>query len=546
MNNKDFSILIGGAAGQGSRKAGLIIAKIFSNLGYKIYIYDDYQSLIKGGHSFSLIRVSEKEHNCSKKKIDILLALDEKTIIEHINDLSEDGIVVFNSDKIKNNNGIGINIETVVKELEGISVMANTALIGGFAKIIGIDFSFLKIILEKEFKKGVDKNIEIAKKVYDSLEEKIKIEKIGKPDPLLTGNEAVSLGAVKAGLQIYIAYPMTPATSILHYLADFKDCNVLAVQLENEIAVINAAIGASFSGKRTMVGTSGGGFALMTETISLSAIAEVPVLIINSQRPGPATGVPTYSGQGDLLFALNSGHGDFIRFVFAPGDANEAFSLSVKAMNLAWKYQTPAILLMEKDLSESTFSFNKNILKDSKKEEGALWNNKGEYKRYTITENGISPIAFPGKDAVVKTTSYEHDEFGISTEDEDIIKQMQEKRLRKFDSMKKEIDNIQAVNVYGDSEIAVICFGSLKGVVKSVCEKLKIKMIQPFILQPFPRKQVIEALKGVNKIVCVESNALGQLSQVLSQNGINVDKKILKYDGRPFYEEELEDQLKNI
>ena len=339
---------------------------------------------------------------------------------------------------------------------------------------------------------------------------------------------------------------MTPATSILHYLADFKDCNVLAVQLENEIAVINAAIGASFSGKRTMVGTSGGGFALMTETISLSAIAEVPVLIINSQRPGPATGVPTYSGQGDLLFALNSGHGDFIRFVFAPGDANEAFSLSVKAMNLAWKYQTPAILLMEKDLSESTFSFNKNILKDSKKEEGALWNNKGEYKRYTITENGISPIAFPGKDAVVKTTSYEHDEFGISTEDEDIIKQMQEKRLRKFDSMKKEIDNIQAVNVYGDSEIAVICFGSLKGVVKSVCEKLKIKMIQPFILQPFPRKQVIEALKGVNKIVCVESNALGQLSQVLSQNGINVDKKILKYDGRPFYEEELEDQLKNI
>lgn len=542
MNKKDFSILVGGAAGQGSRKAGLVIAKIFSNLGYKIFIYDDYQSLIRGGHSFSLIRVSEKEYNCSKKKIDMLLALDERTIKEHVNDLNEDGIVVFNSDKIKSE-GIGIPVDTIVKELGGIPIMANTALIAGFAKVVGFDFESLKIVLEREIAKGLEKNLEVAKKAYDSVEEKIKIEDIGNPLPLLTGNEALSLGAVAAGLEIYIAYPMTPATGILNYLAELKDCNVLTAQLENEIAVINAAIGAAYTGKRAMVGTSGGGFALMTEAISLAAMSEVPIVVVNSQRPGPATGVPTYGGQGDLLFTLNSGHGDIVRFVIAPGDANESFVWSAKAMNLAWKYQTPVILLVEKDLSESTFSFN---LKDVKKEEALLGKNNVEYRRYQITENGISPLAFPGGEAIVKATSYEHDEYGIATEDEKIIKEMQDKRLRKFQSMEKEVENMESINVYGNSDTAVICFGVLKGIVKSICEKLGFKMIQPIVLEPFPVKQMLEALKGVKRVICVESNALGQLSQVLSQNGIKVDKKVLKYDGRPFNEEDLEDQLKNI
>jgi 2-oxoglutarate ferredoxin oxidoreductase subunit alpha len=272
-------------------------------------------------------------------------------------------------------------------------------------------------------------------------------------------------------------------------------------------------------------------------------MSEVPIVVVNSQRPGPATGVPTYGGQGDLLFTLNSGHGDIVRFVIAPGDANESFVWGARAMNLAWKYQTPVILLIEKDLSESTFSFN---LVSVKKEEALLGENNQEYKRYKITENGISPLCFPGGEAIVKATSYEHDENGIATEDEGTIKEMQDKRLRKFQSMEKEVENMEAVNVYGNSDIAVICFGVLKGIVKSVCEKLGYKMIQPIVLEPFPVKQMLEALKGVKKVVCVESNALGQLSQVLSQNGIKVDKKVLKYDGRPFNEEGLEDQLKNI
>jgi 2-oxoglutarate ferredoxin oxidoreductase subunit alpha len=220
--------------------------------------------------------------------------------------------------------------------------------------------------------------------------------------------------------------------------------------------------------------------------------------------------------------------------------------LTAKAINLAFKYQTPAIILMDKNLSESTFTFNKNILSKAEKEEGFVWDGKKEYKRYEITKTGISPIAFPGGDVIVKATSYEHDEYGISTEDKNIIKEMQEKRLRKFELMKKEAEEMEAVNTFGNSEIAVFCFGSLKGVVKKICEKLKLKMIQPIVLEPFPEKKIKESLKGVKKIVCVESNSLGQLSQLLNQYGIKVDKKILKYDGRPFTEEELEDNLKNI
>ena len=380
MNTNDFSILIGGAAGQGSRKAGLIVAKIFNSLGYGILIYDDYQSLIRGGHSFSLIRVSEKESLSHSRSIDFLLALDQRTIEEHEGDLNKEGVIVFNKDRIKNSKGTGIAIEAIVKECGGIPIMANIALIGGFAKITGIEWEVLEQVLRKEIGREIEKNLEIAQKAFDNAQSIIEIKKLkNNPRPLLTGNEAVAFGGVKAGLEIYYAYPMTPATGILHYLAEHnQDLNVCVSQLENEIAIINAAIGSAYAGKRSMVGTSGGGFALMTEALSLAVQAETPVVIVESQRPGPASGVPTYQAQGDLLFSLFAGHGDIVKFVVAPGDANEAFYWTARAMNLAWKYQTPVIVLIDKELSESTYSFNEEEIK---KEEGRTWDGKGEYKR---------------------------------------------------------------------------------------------------------------------------------------------------------------------
>jgi 2-oxoglutarate/2-oxoacid ferredoxin oxidoreductase subunit alpha len=549
-NKKDYSIIIGGAAGQGSRKAGLIIAKLFNNLGYNVYINEDYQSLIKGGHNFSMIRVSEGQKFSNREKFDFLLALNEDTINKHEKSLAKNGHIVFNKDKVKHEGGIGIASDTITKELGGLSIMSNTALIAGFSKAVGIDWKVLEDALRKELGKGIEKNLEIAKKAYNDTINVLKIERLkNKLNPLLTGNEAIALGAVKAGLDIYYAYPMTPATSILHYLSENEKCfNIITSQLENEIAVINAAVGSAFAGKRSMVGTSGGGFALMTEGISLAAMAETPVLIISSQRSGPATGVPTYSGQSDLLFTLNSGHGDFVRFIVAPGDANECCYWSGKLMNLAWKYQTPAILLIDKELSESTFEFDEGILKQIKKEKPVLWKGKGEYARYADTENGISPMAFPGEKAVVKGTSYEHDEQGLSTEDSETIISMQEKRLRKFKEMEKEVDVPGSVNVFGkkNAKKAIITWGSTKGVVLEVAEKLGLKVIQPLVLQPFPIKQFKLAIKGVDKLISVECSALGQMEKYLNCHGIKVDKSILKYNMRPFTVEELEKKLKNI
>jgi 2-oxoglutarate ferredoxin oxidoreductase subunit alpha len=555
---KDFSILIGGEAGQGSRFAGLIIAKIFNRLGYRIYIYEDYQSLIRGGHNFSQIRASEKEFQSRKEKIDFLLALDEKTINLHKKDLAPEGLIIFNSDKIESKEGIGVPAEKITKEMGGIPIMANTALISAFSKIVGIDFEILEEILKKEFKKGIDLNLKIARKAYETSKNLFKIAGVQPLSSLLlTGNEATALGMAKAGLKFYFAYPMTPATSIMNFLAGRENLNVKVIQPENEISVINMALGAAFAGKRSAAGSSGGGFALMVEALSLAGQSETPILIIESQRGGPSTGMPTYNLQGDLLFVLSAGHGDFPKFVIAPGDAEQCLYYSALGLNLAWKYQTPVILLLDKDVSENTFSVDEKILSSIKPENALLWDEGlafanasagKEYKRYKITEDGISPLAFPGqKDVIIKANSYEHDEFGITIESEEVEK-MQEKRLRKYRKMAEEVESLPAIKVYGNekSEVAIISWGISKGAAMEAAENLGIKLIQPIIIEPFPEKQMRKALEGVKKIFSVELNTSGQMAKVLNQNGIKVVGKILKYTGRPFLAKEIEVKIKKL
>jgi 2-oxoglutarate ferredoxin oxidoreductase subunit alpha len=548
---KDFSILIGGPAGSGSRKAGLVLAKLFSEFGYRIFIYDDYQSLIRGGHSFSQIRASEKEVLSHRKKIDFLLSLDKTTIEKHKSDLSKDGIIIYNNDEIflDKKEGIGIPIETVTKESGGSRIMGNTVLVAAFAKIIGVDWKTIEKVFRREFGETQKINIKIAKTAFEKSERLFVLKKLKqKPLSLLTGNEALSLGAVKAGLNFYFAYPMTPATGILHYLAGHKnDFKIAVVQLENEIAVVNAALGAAYAGARAMVGTSGGGFALMTEGLSMAVQAEIPLVIVESQRMAPGTGVATYQSQGDLSFILGAGHGDILKFVAAPGDAEEACVWSGKILNLSWKFQTPSILLLDKEVSESTFSFDKKVLDKIKIEKPLFWSGKGDYLRYRNTKKGISPLIFPGgKGAVVKSNSYEHNEFGITVEDEKSVKAMQAKRLRKFKEMRKEVDKLKAVNVFGRKKAkkALVVWGSTKGPAKEAAEGLGIKMVQPILLEPFPAKEMKKALAGVEEVVLAETNGLGQMEKILNCWGIKVAKKILKYDGRPFFSEEIIKKLK--
>jgi len=547
---KDYSILIGGEAGQGSRMAARIIAEIFNFLGYEIYIYEDYQSLIRGGHNFSQLRASEKEFQSRKEKIDFLLALDEKTINLHKKDLEKNGLIIFNSDKIKSKRGIGIPIEKITKEMGGKPIMANVALISAFSKIVGIDWEILEEVLRKEIKHEIDLNLKIGKRAYEISKNLLKITQVRPMSTtlLLTGNEATAWGLAKAGLKFYFAYPMTPATTIMNFLAKREDLKVKVIQPENEISVINMALGASFAGGKSAVGTSGGGFALMVEALSLAGQSETPILIVESQRGGPSTGMPTYNLQGDLLFVLSAGHGDFPRFVIAPGDAEQCLYYSALGLNLAWKYQTPVIFLLDKDVSENTFSVNEKIFEKVKEENPIFWDKNGEYKRYKITKDGISPLAFPGqKNAIIKTSSYEHDEYGITIESEEVEK-MQEKRLKKFETMKKEVEKLEAVKIYGNkkSEIAIVAWGQTKGVAIEAAENLGIKLVQPIFIEPFPKKQMEKALKGVKKLFSVELNITGQMAKLLNQNGIKVDGKILKYTGRPFLAKEIEDKLKNL
>ncbi len=287
----------------------------------------------------------------------------------------------------------------------------------------------------------------------------------------------------------------------------------------------------------------------MVEGLSLAGQTEVPILIIESQRAGPSTGVPTYNLQGDLNFVISAGHGDFPKFVIAPGDAEQSLYYAGLGLNLAWRYQTPVILLSDKDVSENTFSVNQKVFSQIKPVNHLLWNKKGEYQRYQITKDGISPLAFPGdKKEIVKTNSYEHDEYGITTDDEKAISKMQEKRWRKFQKMGKEVETLPAVKVYGkkNAKTALVSWGITKCAAKEAAENSGLKLIQPIFVEPFPRKQMTAALRGVKKLISVEMNSSGQMAKVLNSQGFKVDGKILKYSGRPFFAEEIEKKLKQI
>lgn len=559
---KEISILIGGQAGDGIKQAANSIARLFNRLGYYMFIYEDYPSLIRGGHNFSIIRASREKIYHHKEKFDVLIALNQETIDFHRKNLNPGGIVIFDSEISSFRGGLGIEMAKIVRENKLPPIAKNSLSFGFLAGILGIDFSLASEIIKETIFSIVKENLKMVKIGYKKAEKMIakalgepfgKFEKIkNDPKPLLTGNEAIALGIVSAGLDFYIAYPMTPATSILHFLAQNEDhLQIKVIQPENEISAVLMAEGMAYGGLRAAVGTSGGGFALMTEALSMAGQAEIPIMFILSQRPAPGTGAPTYSMQGDLLFAVNAGHGEFLKIIAAPANAEQAFDLSAELLNLAWKFQTPTILLSDKNLSESTFSFDdKEII--FKKESASLWNGKGSYQRYLLTENGISPMAFPGtKNAIIKSTSYAHDEYGLSIEQGELIKKMTQKMIAKRESAVKELKSKKTVMVYGNkkSKIAVFAWGSSVNPLIELSSRMDLKVIQPLYLNPFPIWAIENELTSVQEIFSVEANVFGQLAEILRQNNINVNRKILKYDARPFGMEELEKKLsdeKNI
>ena len=526
-------------------------------MGYRIYIYRDYPSLIRGGHTFSIIRSSAEKIAAHHDDVDILLALNQDTIDLHKNRLTEKAFIIYDSDSVKKESipasvkSLGQPLTKILKDANAPEIMRNSCIIGSFFRVMGLEKALLEDCLRKNISSDIDLNLKVALRCYDEAAEFIKLKPTGKkPLPLLTGNEATSLGLLAGGLKSYIAYPMTPTSPVLHFLANLaEDFQIKVIHPESEIAVILMALGFSYCGEKVAVGTSGGGFCLMTEGLSLSGMAELPVVIIMGQRPGPSTGLPTYSAQTELDFVRNAGQGEFIRFVAAPGDAEEAFYWAKVSLNLSTKYQIPSVILTDKNMGEGTYSFDINMIKDLKEELPLTWDRKGQYKRYLDTATGVSPLTFvPDKDAIIKVNSYEHDEYGITTEDPALTIKMEDKRLRKEKYLREELGNYETVKVYGDerSSDAILCWGSNKGVAIEAAKPLDLKVIQVAVFSPFPAERLKEALGGVKKLIAVENNATGQLSALMARYGFKVNEKILKYDGRPFTLNELGESLKKV
>jgi 2-oxoglutarate ferredoxin oxidoreductase subunit alpha len=553
----DFNFVVGGEAGQGVQSVGFLLAKVFARGGYRVFADQDYESRIRGGHNFFRIRISDSRIGAIAEPVDVLIALNRDSIELHQDELADGGMVIFDGEKIKDTSDDGslfsVPLEKLARERAGDKVMSNTVALGAALALVNYDLEILNTVLGEHFGKGkiADSNIAAARAGYEHAQAEYKgdIRQI-KPisdakQMLLTGNEAISLGAIAAGCKFMSAYPMTPASSIMEYIAARSEgLGMVMVHAEDEIAAVNMAIGAGYAGVRAMTATSGSGFCLMVEGLGLAGITETPVVIVDAQRPGPAVGLPTRTEQGDLQFVLHAHHGDFPRAVLAPANIEDAFWVMVRAFNWAEKYQLSVIILTDHHLASSYATVDPFDLSQVSVDRGLLFSGKddelSEYMRHRITPSGISPRAFPGlSKALVVTDCDEHDEEGHLTEDAGERTGQVQKRLRKLFSLKQEIGAPQR---YGPrmAETTLIGWGSTYGAIHEAVDILRkeganINMLHLNELWPFPAEAVADALNKAKNSYVIENNATGQLARLIkAEAGKGVSGKILKFDGRPF------------
>jgi len=544
-----FTFLVGGKAGQGVRTAGTAAAAIFTSMGRHAFQMDDYPSLIRGGHNFSVVSTALRPTHSHYQQAQLIVTLDQRSYDHHRDHVAEDGILVL--DNQVEGDGIPLPIMQEAKAYEHPQLISGVASITVLCATLGMPQDALEAVIRAQYggKKEAD-NLAYASTIYAALNDtyhgRFTLDEGPSADrALLTGNEAIALGAMQAGLNAYFAYPMTPSTSILHFLAVHgPDANIAVMQPENELAVANMAIGAAFTGARVMVASSGGGTALMEEAFSLAGMTEAPVVFVLSSRPGPSTGVPTYTEQSDLFYALHQGHGEFPRIVASPGNIEQAFHLAGELLFLAWKFQTPAILLTEKHLSESRITTELSLETAWPQEKTPQ---RGAYKRYRITDDGVSPLLFPPADEVIKWNSYEHDENGITTEEAEMIDRMHKKRRRKGEALDQYLRNITTVATYGEGEPVIMTYGSTTLSVLEALQvaDLKATVVQPLYLRPLPVWQ-LAAYQDALPVV-VEQSAAGSFAQLLATTaGILPGSVVKKYDGRPFEPQALAHQLVGV
>ena len=569
-----------GAAGDGIAATGETFAKVCSRSGLHVFAYNSYQSVIRGGFVWLQVRAGRTKVQSHGAGTDFLIALNSRELERHANDVVKGGGILYNKDKIKPKPGLirdditqyPLPVLDITSKHGKNPILQNTVALGALVKILKIDFSVLSGVLSDTFgsrkKAALEANLAVSQAGYEYAETFETVDFALDLDyntrrPVMTGNQALALGAVAAGCKFYAAYPMTPASSILHWLAATSTrTGILVKQAEDEIAVLNMAIGAAFAGVRSMVGTSGGGFSLMSEAIGLAGQTETPVVIISSQRGGPSTGLPTKTEQADLFQALGASQGDYPKIVLAPSTVEDCFSLIVEAFNLAEKFQVPVIVLSDLYLSEHMESLD-GIDLDFSIERGEFakpdvgsTDSKNGFKRYAFTESGVSPRSFPGRAGTVfQASSDEHDDAAniISDvfTDEEMRTRMFQKRMRKMERILPELapPRLEGKNA---ADLTLIGWGSTYGMIREAVsalgeEGMTLNHLHIKYMLPFHAKQVKEILESCRNTLTIESNYTGQLSRLIRmETGFDIKHQLLKYDGEPFYPGQIITKVREV
>lgn len=552
----DRNVLIGGAAGQGMDTVANLFNKVLQRSGYYVYTTSDYRSRVRGGHNFFQIRFSDREISSPRRGLDVIFALNEETLERHLDRLNEGG-VSFCDEGIEGFEGTKkYNLVNKAKEL-GNPKMISTIGLGMLLGKLKIDVKVGEEVVRETFKEGlIEGNIKALDYGYSITKTEVNpIE--ARESILINGNQAVGLGAAAAGCKFYAAYPMTPSSGVLGFLSSVSDeLEIVVDQCEDEVAALNMALGASFAGVRAMTGSSGAGMALMSEAFSLAGIIETPVVIIDVQRPGPATGLPTDTEQADLRFLIHNGHGEFPRKVIALRSAEDAFYQTARAFNLADKYQIPVILMSDKELADtkiSTAPFDFSKIEINRYLANPNDYEPGTYNRYEVTESGVSPRLIPTRanGNMVMVDSDEHDEFGRTSEDAQNRIAQVDKRHRKFEGIIADEEEPWEIGV-DDFDTLVVCWGSTYGVVKESIDLLnekghKIKGLVFGDVFPLPLKKFKKFHSMAKNYIVVEMNRDGQFEGLIRQEALVAsDHLITKYDGRPFYLEELVERLEEV
>lgn len=564
---KPYVVKIAGEAGYGIMSAGLMLNKVAMRSGYYTFDYSEYPSIVRGGHNVMQVAIDTKPVKSPYLHTNFLIALDQDTLSKHMGEVVKGGSVLYDSEAgmdLGKHNGLhvfDVPLYKMAKEIGGSLFMKNTAALGAAMAILGADGKHLLDLISDAFSHKheavVRLNHEVAKVAwkyvqdhhFESIRPALKPRKRSKKYMAVTGNESVAFGAMAAGLQFAAIYPMTPTSNILHVLAEHQEkLGFIYKQPEDEISAINMAMGAAHAGARSMVATSGGGFCLMSEGYGLAGLAEIPVVIIEGMRGAPATGLPTWTEQGDLQFVLHAHQGDFPRIVLAPGDVTEAFYMTMDAMNLAEKYQCPVVVLIDKHICESHESVLPFDYKKYSIERGNFISSKRlAYKRYAMTASGMSPRSIPGVGNHFVANSDEHDEVGYSNEDSQNRLDQMHKRMHKMEVCEKK--DMQKPVLYGpkDAQTTIVSWGSNKGsILEALKHSSKVNYLHVTWMHPFPSDAIKKALAKTKKLIGIECNYSGQfLSLLKEKTGIVPDDVLLKYDGRPIFPEEILQKLRS-